>query len=123
MATIKCKDLEALKYRLLGIAEECQGMSERLRDAFPEVREVALSPGNLVSFNSRGRAMDGVIGEVSEDKASLYVYVRNADGFGTTGYRIRASAVIQPEVERGDDGTELAVLLERAARIVKAADK
>lgn len=60
-----------------------------------------LKAGETVQFNSRGRVLEGQVGQISEDGEKLFIYVPNADGFGATGHKVPRASVVEPEVESG----------------------
>ena len=81
---IRCKMDEILK-----------GLDAR----FLDMPDSTLRAGTVVEFNSRGRILEGQIGQVSEDGEKLFIYVLNEDGFGATGHKVPRASVIEPEVE------------------------
>ena len=85
---------EAIRGKLYGIIEELEARLLDLPDS-------TLRAGTAVKFNSRGRILEGQIGQVSEDGEKLFIYVPNEDGFGATGHKVPRASVIEPEVESG----------------------
>lgn len=75
------------------------------RDTVP-----ALEPGAVVTFRHRGKELTGQLGQVRGE--GLYVYVDNADGFGTTGYRTTKARLVYPDAElSGEEQKACAFLL------------
>lgn len=74
---------------------------EGLDARFLDLPDSTLRAGTAVKFNSRGRILEGQIGQVSEDGEKLFIYVPNEDGFGATGHKVPRASVIEPEVESG----------------------
>ena len=88
------KGAGAIRCKMEEILEELRVRSLDLPDPTPQA-------GTLVKFNSRGRILEGQVGQVSEDGEKLFIYVPNEDGFGATGHKAPRASVIELEVESG----------------------
>ena len=98
---MKASELKRLWSGAEAIRDKLDEFLEELGARFDTVPTSILTAGTTVEFNSRGRILEGQIGQVSEDGEKLFIYVPNEDGFGATGHKVPRASVIEPEVESG----------------------